>query len=191
MTDSQKTRQPRNIYDRLLRQRTILLCEPVMPESAQRIVAQLLYLDARDAKAPIQLFINTPGGSISDGFSIFDTIRFIRAPVRTICTGLSASMGTILMLSPREKKDRLTMPNTRFMIHQPSSAYRGAAADIEIGAKQILLLRDRLVEIYVKETGQKAERILADLNRDYWMSAEEAVDYGLCSRIVSSHAELG
>jgi len=188
---SRTPRAPRSLQDKLLRQRTILLSEPVMPESSQRIVSQLLYLDSRDPKAPISFYINTPGGSISDGFAVFDTVRYIRAPVRTICTGLSASMGTILMLSPRSKKDRVTMPNTRFMIHQPSSAYRGAAADIEIGAKQILLLRDRLVQIYVEETGQKAERILQDLSRDFWMSAEEAVDYGLCSRVVKSVQEIG
>jgi ATP-dependent Clp protease protease subunit len=186
-----RVRSPRSLDEKLLRQRVVFLSEPVMPPSSQRIVSQLLYLDSRDPKAPITFYINTPGGSISDGFAIFDTIRFIRAPVRTVCTGLSASMGTILMLSPKEKKDRVTMPNTRFMIHQPSSAYRGAAADIEIGAKQILLLRDRLVQIYVEETGQKADRILLDLNRDYWMSAEEAVDYGLCSRVVKSVQELG
>ncbi|MGH7163432.1 MAG: ATP-dependent Clp protease proteolytic subunit [Planctomycetota bacterium] len=186
-----KPRPPRNLFDKLLRQRVILLSEPVLPESAQRVIGQLLYLDAADPAAPIDFYINSPGGSITDGFAIFDAARFVRAPVRTICTGLSASMGTILMLSPPEKKNRVTLPNTRFMIHQPSSAYRGAASDIEIGAKQILKLRDRLVEIYVEETGQSADRILADLNRDYWMSASEAVDYGLCNRIVSHVGELG
>ena len=108
----------------------------------------------------------------------------------TVCTGISASMGTILMLAPRDKKRRVAMPNTRFMIHQPSSAYQGSASDIEIGAKQILLLRDRLVQIYVEETGQVNENILRDLNRDYWMSAGEAVDYGLCDRIVQKLGDI-
>ncbi|MHC4932387.1 MAG: ClpP family protease, partial [Planctomycetota bacterium] len=142
-------RPTRHIIDRLLEQRTLLLSEPVMPDSAQRLVAQLLYLDSQDSKKPIHLYINTPGGSMTDGFAVFDTIRFIKSPVTTICTGLSASMGTVLMLAPKDKKRRYTLPNTRFMIHQPSSAYQGSASDIEIGAKEILKLRDRLIDIYV------------------------------------------
>ncbi len=180
----------RHIIDRLLEQRTLLLSEPVMPDSAERLGAQLLYLNAKDAKAPITFYINTPGGSISDGFAIFDTIRFIKSKVTTVCTGISASMGTVLMLAPHDKKRRVAMPNTRFMIHQPSSAYQGSASDIEIGAKQILLLRDRLVQIYVEETGQVNENILRDLNRDYWMSSTEAVDYGLCDRIVDKLGDI-
>ncbi|MEE8105761.1 MAG: ATP-dependent Clp protease proteolytic subunit [Planctomycetota bacterium] len=180
----------RQIIDKLLDQRIVLLCEPVMPEAAERLVAQLLYLNGKDDKAPIHFYVNTPGGSISDGFAMFDAVRMIKAPVTTICTGISASMGTILMLAPPEKKNRVTLPNTRFMIHQPSSAYQGAASDIEIGAKQILLLRDRLIEIYVEETKQDADRIRTDLNRDYWMSANEAVDYGLCDRVVTSLSEI-
>jgi ATP-dependent Clp protease protease subunit len=187
MTDEYPNRQ---IIDKLLDQRTLLMCEPVMPDSAERLIAQLLYLNGKDAKAPIQFYLNTPGGSISDGFAIFDAVRMIKAPVTTICTGISASMGTILMLAPHEKKNRVALPNTRFMIHQPSSAYQGAASDIEIGAKQILLLRDRLIEIYVEETKMDAERVRADLNRDYWMTSPEAVEYGLCDRVVSSLAEL-
>jgi ATP-dependent Clp protease protease subunit len=180
----------RTLRDKLMAKRVILLSEPIMPASSKRVVSQLLYLDSEDPKKPITLYINTPGGSISDGFAVFDTIRLIRAPVTTVCTGISASMGTILMLAPRKKELRVTMPNTRFMIHQPSSAFQGAAADIEIGARQILKLRDRLVEIYVKETGQKEERIRQDLNRDFWMTAPEAVDYGLCHRVIESVGEL-
>jgi len=183
-------RTTRNIIDKLLDQRTVMLSEPVMPKSAQRIVAQLLYLDAQASKKPIHFYINTPGGSISDGFAVFDTIRFIKAPVITICTGLSASMGTILMLAPPNKKNRVCLPNTRFMIHQPSSAYQGSASDIEIGAKQILMLRDRLIEIYVSETKMDADRVRTDLNRDYWMAAEEAVEYGLCDRVVTNLSDL-
>ncbi len=184
MAGKETARSSRMLMDRLLEHRIVMLSEPVMPRPAQRLMAQLLLLDAQDPKQPIHFYINTPGGSISDGFAIFDTVRFLRAPVITVCTGLSASMGTILMLSPQEKKNRVCLPNTRFMIHQPSSAYRGSAADIEIGAKQILKLRDRLVEIYVEETKMDEERVRADLHRDYWMTAEEAVKYGLCARIV-------
>lgn len=181
----------RTLMNRLLEHRIVMLSEPVMPKPAQRLMAQLLLLDAQDPKKPIHFYINTPGGSISDGFAIFDTVRFLRAPVVTVCTGLSASMGTILMLSPPEKKNRVCLPNTRFMIHQPSSAYRGSAADIEIGAKEILKLRDRLVEIYVAETKMNEDRIRADLNRDYWMTADEAVKYGLCDRVVKHVNDLG
>ncbi|MGQ0614954.1 MAG: ClpP family protease [Planctomycetaceae bacterium] len=190
MDKNDSARPPRTLSDKLLSKRILMLSEPVMPNSAKRIVSQLLYLDSEDPKKTIFFYLNTPGGSISDGFAIFDTIRFIRAPVTTICTGISASMGTILMLAPRKKEDRVAMANTRFMMHQPSSAYRGAASDIEIGAKQILKLRDRLVEIYVEETGQKADRIKTDINRDFWMTAEEAVDYGLCHRVVKEYGEL-
>jgi ATP-dependent Clp protease protease subunit len=181
----------RNIINKLLDQRIVLLSEPVMPDSAERLIAQLLYLDGQDAKKPILFYINTPGGSISDGFAIFDTVRFLRAPVKTICTGLSASMGTILMLSPPDKKNRFTLPNTRFMIHQPSSGYRGTASDIEIGAREILKMRDRLIEIYVEETGKDTETIKRDMNRDFWMDAAQAVEYGLCASIVRSMADLG
>jgi len=184
-------RATRHIIEKLLDQRIVMLSEPVMPKSAQRLVAQLLYLNAQDGKKPIHFYINTPGGSISDGFAVFDTIRFIKAPVVSICTGLSASMGTILMLAPPNKKNRVCLPNTRFMIHQPSSAYQGSASDIEIGAKQILMLRDRLIEIYVEETTMDADRVRADLNRDYWMGAEEAVQYGLCDRVVTNLSDLG
>ncbi|MHC4163504.1 MAG: ClpP family protease [Planctomycetota bacterium] len=183
-------RATRHIIDKLLDQRIVMLSEPVMPKPAQRLVAQLLYLDAQTSKKPIHFYINTPGGSISDGFAVFDTIRFIKSPVISICTGLSASMGTILMLAPPNKKNRVCLPNTRFMIHQPSSAYQGSASDIEISAKQILMLRDRLIDIYVEETKMDADRVRADLNRDYWMGADEAVQYGLCDRVVKNLSDL-
>jgi len=191
MASKENSRSSRILMDRLLEHRIVMLSEPVMPKPAQRLMAQLLLLDAQDSKKPIHFYINTPGGSISDGFAIFDTVRFLRAPVVTVCTGLSASMGTILMLSPPDKKNRVCLPNTRFMIHQPSSAYQGSAADIEIGAREILKLRDRLIEIYVQETKMDGDRVRADLHRDYWMTAEEAVKYGLCDRVVKHVSDLG
>jgi len=184
MSDDYERPSPR-ILDRLLDQRIVLLSEAVMPETAERLVAQLLYLDATDSKKPIHFYINTPGGSISDGFAIFDTCRAISAPIKTICTGMSASMGTILMLAPPNKKDRVCLPNTRFMIHQPSGGYRGAASDIEIGAREILKTRDRLIEIYA-EAGMDSDRVRADMNRDFWMNSDEAVDYGLVDRVVQT-----
>ena len=191
MATKENAQTSRTLMNRLLEQRIVMLSEPVMPKPAQRLMAQLLLLDAQDSKKPIHFYINTPGGSISDGFAIFDTVRFLRAPVITVCTGLSASMGTILMLSPQDKKNRVCLPNTRFMIHQPSSAYRGSASDIEIGAREILKLRDRLIEIYVAETKMDEDRIRADLNRDYWMTSDEAVKYGLCDRVVKHVSDLG
>ncbi len=185
--DNQLTRR---LQDKLLEQRILILSEPVMSESAERLVSQLLYLDAEGPKKPIRFFINTPGGSVSDGFAIFDAIRMISAPVTTICTGMSASMGTILMLAPRDKKSRVVTPNTRIMIHQPSGGYRGSASDIEIGAKEILKLRDRLIQVYVDECGVDHERVRKDLGRDYWMTAEECVEYGLIDRVVSSMKDL-
>ena len=180
----------RNVMGKLLEQRVLLLSEPVMQESAQRLLAELLYLDAQDKKKPIHLYINTPGGSVSDGFAIFDAVRLIHAPVTTICTGMSASMGTILMLAPPNKKNRVALPNTRFMIHQPSGGYRGSASDIEIGAKEIIKLRDRLIQVYVEEAGVDADRVRRDLNRDFWLTADEAVEYGLCHRVVKSLDDL-
>ncbi|MHC4550651.1 MAG: ClpP family protease [Planctomycetota bacterium] len=190
MAEDGNDRATRHLMEKLLEQRIVTLCEPVGPKTAERLVAQFLYLDAQDSKKPIHLYLNTPGGSMNDGFAVFDTIRFIKAPVISICTGLSASMGTVLMLAPRTKKNRVCLPNTRFMIHQPSSAYQGSASDIEISAKQILKLRDRLIEIYVEETKMDADRVRTDLNRDYWMSAEEAVDYGLCDRVIERIRDL-
>ena len=186
MPSSNQNRQTRNILDRLLEQRIVLLSEPVSAESAQRLIAQLLYLDGKDTKKPIHFYINTPGGSVSDGFAIFDTIRLIRAPVISICTGMSASMGTILMLAPREKRNRLCLPNTRIMIHQPSGGYRGSASDIEIGARETLKLRDRLVQVYVDEAGIDPERVRADMSRDFWLTAEEAKEYGLVDRVLTA-----
>ncbi len=188
MSDSKKPM--RRLMDKLLDRRIIMLSEPVVAKATERLIAQLLYLNAEDGKAPIHFYINTPGGSISDGFAIFDTVRAISAPVTTICTGMSASMGTILMLSPRDKKHRVCLPNTRFMIHQPSSAYQGSASDIAIGAKEILKLRDRLCDIYVEECGVDPDKIRIDMKRDFWMTAKEAVDYGLCDRIIESVGDL-
>ncbi len=190
MADSDKNKTPRGLRDKLLEQRIVLLSEPVMPDSSERLVSQLLYLNAKDPKAPIQFWINTPGGSVSDGFAIYDTIRFISAPVTSICTGMSASMGTILMLAPREKKNRVCLPNTRIMIHQPSGGAQGQASDIEISAREILKLRERLIGIYVSEAGIDADRVREDMARDFWMTAEECVEYGLVDRVVKSVSEV-
>ena len=182
--------RPRRLFDKLLDQRIIMLSESVMPEASERILAQLLYLDAQDPKKPIHFYINTPGGSISDGFAIFDTVRAIRAPVTTICTGMSASMGTIIMLAPPDKKRRVCLPNTRFLLHQPSGGVSGHAVDIGIEAEEIVKMRKRLNQVISEQTGRPLERVEQDTDRNFWMSAEEAREYGIVGRIVGSIDEL-
>lgn len=174
--------------DLLRKTRTIIVSEPITSKLTQRFMAQLFWLDGRSGD-PIRVYINTPGGSADDGFALYDLIRFIRAPVYTICVGLNASAGTILLLgAPRER--RLALPNARIMIHQPSGGGRGRASDIEITAEEILKLRHRANEVIAAETGKTVEQVEKDTDRDYWMSAEDAKAYGLVSRIVKSLEDL-
>jgi ATP-dependent Clp protease protease subunit len=154
------------------------------------VITQLLYLDHEDAKKPIKIFINSPGGSADDGFAIYDMIRFVRSPVKIISAGLSASAATVIMLAAK-KENRFALPNARIMIHQPSMRSFGAAEDLRRTAEQILKLRQRINELYAQETGQPLAKVSEDTDRDYWMTAQEAVEYGLISRVVNSHDELG
>jgi ATP-dependent Clp protease protease subunit len=174
---------------RLLRARTIVISEPVTDKLAQRVLASLLLLDAEAPDEPILVVINCPGGEIYNGLAIYDTMRTIRSPIRTVCTGHAASMGSILLLAG-EKGHRYVLPNCRTLIHQPRGGMGGDATDIRIQAKEILTLRERLNRILAEETGQPLERVEKDVDRDYWMSAEEAVEYGLFDRIVESLAEV-
>lgn len=173
----------------LIKARTILISDPVDHKLTARVTAQLLFLDHEDPKEPIKIFINSPGGSADDGYAIYDMIRFVRPRVKIISAGLSASAATVIMLAA-EKEDRLALPNARIMIHQPSMRSFGAAEDIKRTAEQILKLRQRINELYAQETGQPLEKVSEDTDRDYWMSADEAVEYGLISRVVSSVAEI-
>ncbi len=173
----------------LIKTRTILISDSVDHKLTARVTAQLLYLDNEDAEAPIKLFINSPGGSADDGFAIYDMIRFVRPRVKIISTGLSASAATVIMLAAR-KEDRFALPNARIMIHQPSMRSHGAAEDIKRTAEQILKLRARINELYAEETGQPLEKVTEDTDRDYWMTASEAVDYGLICRVVTELSEL-
>ena len=177
------------IVKQLLDSRTVLLTGPVTDELSQKIVAQLLVLDARDVERPIRVYINSPGGSVDAGFAIYDAMRFVRAPVHVICAGLAASAATVILLGAA-KGSRYTLPNTRFLLHQPSTGMQGQASDISIGAQQILNLRARINRLLAAETGQPLERIETDTHRDYWMTAEEAVAYGLIDSIVASASEL-
>jgi len=172
-----------NIYDRLYRERIIFLGRDVDDEIANQIIAVMLYLDSEDSGKDIILYINSPGGMVSAGMAIFDTMQHIKSDVVTICVGLAASMGSFLLAAGAKGK-RLALPHSRIMIHQPSGGTRGQATDIQIEAKEILRLRHQLNNIYAKNTGKPLEKIEKDMDRDYFMSAEEAKEYGLIDRVI-------
>lgn len=173
----------------LLRARTILLFGAIEPKLTRDVISSMVLLDQMSKTKPIRLLINSPGGLADDGFAIFDMARFISAPVFTICTGLAASAATIVMVAA-PKEHRLILPHARVMLHQPSVGVRGTASDIAIGAKEILRVRRKANELFVKETGQPLEKIERDMHRDFWMSAEEAVAYGLAGKIVRHEREV-
>jgi ATP-dependent Clp protease, protease subunit len=177
-----------SLLDRLMKTRTVILSEGISSELSKKILPRLLLLEAEDPKAPVTMLINSPGGAVDDGFAIYDMMRYIKCPVTTICVGLAASAATIVLLGA-DKGRRLTLPNTRILLHQPSQGVRGAASDIEISANEIVRIRARINAILAAETGKTAEEVEKDLNRDYWLSAEEAVEYGLLDRIVTSADE--
>lgn len=174
--------------DILKKHRSIIVSEPVTPKLTRRFMSQILWLDALSAD-PIRVFINTPGGSADDGFAIYDLIRFVKAPVYNICVGLNASAGTLILLgAPKDR--RLALPSARLMIHQPSGGGRGRASDIEITADEILKLRERANELIAKETGRPLKQVEKDTDRDFWLSAEGAKEYGLVSRIVTTLKDI-
>jgi ATP-dependent Clp protease, protease subunit len=176
-----------DIYSRLLKERVIFLVGPVNDQMANLIVAQMLFLESENPDKDISLYINSPGGSVSAGLAIFDTMNFIKPNVSTLCTGLAASMGAFLLAAGTKGK-RFSLPNSRIMIHQPSGGSRGMASDIEIQAKEILFLRKLLNEIMAKNTGQTVEQVTKDTDRDYFMSADEAVNYGLIDSVLTQRA---
>ena len=167
-----------DIYSRLLRERLIFLASPVDDGVANLIVAQLLYLESENPDKDIQLYINSPGGSVTAGMSIYDTMQFVRCDVATTCIGQAASMGAFLLAAGARGK-RYALPNSRMMLHQPSGGSRGVAADIEIQAREILLMRQKLNEVLAEHTGQDVEKIATDTDRDFWMDPTEATEYGL------------
>ncbi|MBW8779716.1 MAG: ATP-dependent Clp endopeptidase proteolytic subunit ClpP [Burkholderiales bacterium] len=174
-----------DIYSRLLRERIVFLVGPVNDHSANLVVAQLLFLESENPDKDISLYINSPGGSVSAGMSIFDTMNFIKPNVSTLCIGLAASMGAFL-LAAGEKGKRFSLPNSKIMIHQPLGGAQGQATDIEIHAREILKTREQLNKILADRTGQPLEKIERDTERDYFMSAEESKNYGLVDQVVSS-----
>ncbi|MGC9528619.1 MAG: ATP-dependent Clp protease proteolytic subunit [Limnospira sp.] len=172
-----------NIYERLFRERIIFLSEEVNDGIANAIVAYMLYLDSEDPSKPIYLYINSPGGSVTAGMAIYDTMQYIKSEVVTICVGLAASMGAFLLAAGTKGK-RLALPHARIMIHQPLGGTRGQASDIEIEAKEILRIRTVLNEMLAERTGQPLEKIEKDTDRDYFLSAQEAYDYGLIDQVI-------
>ena len=173
-----------DIYSRLLKERVIFLVGPINDQMANLIVAQLLFLESENPDKDISLYINSPGGSVSAGLAIFDTMKFIKPDVSTLCTGLAASMGAFL-LSAGAKGKRFSLPNSRIMIHQPLGGAQGQAADIEIQAREILYLRERLNMILAENTGQSIDQIAKDTDRDNFMSAEQAVEYGMIDKVLT------
>ena len=176
-----------DIYSRLLRERVIFLVGPVNDQTANLVVAQLLFLESENPDKDISLYINSPGGSVSAGLSIFDTMQFIKPDVSTLCMGMAASMGSFLLMAGAKGK-RNALPNSRIMIHQPSGGAQRQASDIEIQAREILKTREQLNRIYAERTGQPLERIAADMERDRWMSPAEALDYGLIDKVLERRA---
>ena len=172
-----------DIYSRLLRERIVFLVGPVNDATANVVVAQLLFLESENPDKDVFLYINSPGGSVSAGLSIFDTMQFIKPDVSTLCMGMAASMGSFLLMAGAKGK-RFALPNSRVMIHQPSGGAQGQATDIEIQAREIIKTREQLNRIYAERTGQSIERIAADMERDYWMNPAEAKDYGLIDQVL-------
>jgi len=178
-----------DIFSRLLMDRIVFLGAPINDDVANIIIAQLLFLEADNPERDVYLYLNSPGGIVSAGMAIYDTIQFMKAPVNTICMGMAASMGAFLLASGRKGK-RSALPHARIMIHQPSGGAQGTAADIEIQAREILYLRQKLNELFAMHTGQTRESIERDIDRDRFMSAEEAVQYGIIDKVIQQKAEI-
>ena len=177
-----------DIYSRLLKERIIFLVGPINDAMANLVVAQLLFLESENPDKDIHLYINSPGGSVSAGMAIYDTMQFIKPDVSTLCTGLAASMGSFLLCAGAKGK-RFVLPNSRVMIHQPSGGFSGQASDIEIHAKEVLYLKRKLNEMMAQHTGQPLEVIERDTDRDNFMGAEDAVKYGLIDRVLKNRSE--
>lgn len=174
-----------DIFSRLLKERIVFLGEEVNETTANLIVAQMMFLEAEDPEKDIHFYINSPGGSVTDGFAIYDTMNYVKCDVATYCIGMAASMGAFL-LAGGQKGKRFVLPNAEIMIHQPSGGAKGQATEIEIVAKQILRTKERLNRILSENTGQTIEKVAEDTERDNWMTAEEALEYGLVDKIITN-----
>jgi ATP-dependent Clp protease, protease subunit len=178
-----------DIFSRLLMDRIIFIGTPINDDVANIVIAQLLFLESDNPERDIHLYINSPGGSVSSGLAIYDTLQWMKSPVNTICMGMAASMGCFLLAGGRKGK-RSALPHSRIMMHQPSGGSQGTAADIEIAAKEILYLRTKMNELMSKHTGRAVEQIERDFDRDRYMSAQEAKDYGIIDNVISHRGEL-
>ncbi|CAM3737549.1 ATP-dependent Clp protease proteolytic subunit [Deinococcus frigens] len=178
-----------DIYSRLLKDRIIFVGTPVESQMANAIVAQLLLLDSQNPEQEIQMYINCPGGEVYAGLAIYDTMRYIKAPVSTICVGMAMSMGSVLLMAGDRGK-RLALPNSRIMIHQGSSGFRGNTPDVEVQAKETLKMRDTLIGLYNKHTDLPHDKLLRDMERDYFMSGEEAKQYGLIDSVIENTRQI-
>ena len=176
-----------DIYSRLLKERIVFLGEEVNETTANLIVAQMMFLEAEDPEKDRQFYINSPGGSVTDGFAIYDTMNYVKCDVATYCIGMAASMGAFLLAGGAKGK-RFVLPNAEIMIHQPSGGAKGQATEIEIAAKQIVRTKERLNRILSENTGQPIEKVAEDTERDNWMTAEEALEYGLIDKIITNRA---
>ena len=192
MVIEQTTRGERSydIYSRLLKDRIIFLGAPIDDVFANVVIAQLLFLEAEDPEKDINLYINSPGGSVTAGLGIYDTMQYVKSPITTICLGQAASMGALLLCAGTKGK-RFALPNARVMIHQPMGGFQGQATEIDIHAREILKIRERLNDILVKHTGQPVEKIERDTERDYFMSAEETKAYGLIDEVITRSPDQG
>jgi ATP-dependent Clp protease protease subunit len=175
-----------DIYSRLLNERIIFLGTPIDDQIANLIVAQLLHLESQDPDKDISIYINCPGGSIYSGLAIYDTMQFIKPEIQTICVGIAMSLGSLLLTGGTKGK-RFALPNSRLLMHQPSAGFEGQATDIEIHAREILKIRERIDEIYARHTGQAIDQVHHDMERDRFFKADEAVDYGLIDRVIEHH----
>jgi ATP-dependent Clp protease, protease subunit len=180
--------RPWDIFSRLLKDRIVFLGTPVTDQVANVIIAQLLFLEGEDPEKEINLYVNSPGGSVTAGLAIYDTMQYVRPPVSTICLGQAASMGAVL-LAAGEKGRRFSLPNSRVLIHQPMGGFSGQASDIDIQAREILKLRGTLNDILVKHTGQDVTKIQNDTDRDYFMSAGQALEYGIIDEVITQKAQ--
>ena len=178
-----------DIYSRLLKERIIFITGPIDDGMASLVVAQLLFLEAENPKKEISMYINSPGGMVTSGLAIYDTMQFVRPPVSTLCVGQAASMGSLL-LAAGEKGQRFALPNARILVHQPKGGFEGQATDIMLHAQEILNLKKRLNEIYMKHTGQLLQKIEDVLERDYFMTAEMAKDFGLVDKVIDKRPEV-
>jgi len=172
-----------DIYSRLLKERIIFLAGPIVDPMANSIIAQLLFLASQDPKKDIQLYINTPGGSVTAGLAIYDTMQYVKCPISTVCVGMAASMGAILLAAGTKGK-RFALPNSEILLHQVAGGITGEAVEIEITAKQIIKIKDKLNKILAKHTGQPLEKVEKDTDRDFYLSAEEAKEYGIIDEVI-------